>query len=503
MNFFRKSSQESEDKPAGSEQKEFSGLSSGPVYRSLSFESFPGSSEGLSSSLPFEPKFRSLGGFEGSTPTVAHHDGFHSLNQELDRSMGGGVDLSIPTFHTASPAVNPLNPKAAGDWGGMDSDFQMPSLKGLKSLPLVGLGSGSQVYRPQKSVSVLQQSLDSVGSAPTPPELPSQFETYSSFWSTSSPAEIWPVMLKTLQSNPKVDYVFQAKRNKIKGSIIHNNYSVQFNVRIFSKPTKESTKWNTDAKQLVEIQRRSGDAFEFNNFFKQTLEMICKTDKTIFLAEACPVVQKQAPVAGFVSSAKTEVTLDPETLNALYSMAVATHNTEAQREALRTLASISGSANAASFLTPQDRADSAKSSSSSEEEISLEQVLHCALTSRDYEVRRCASTLLANISRQESVQLIMSSTLIQKMFALLEQEHLDSDLSEKTKPLPDYLGAETKRQIARAISGLSSIPASCKIMASQPDYVRLLRQQSDTSDATLAIYSESAVARIAQLGMAR
>jgi len=503
MSFLRKSSHESEDKPS-LEQKEFSGLSSlssGPAYRSLSFDSYSGPS-GLSSSLPFDSKYRSLGGFDGLTSTVTtHHDGFHSLNQELDRSMGGDVDLSIPTFH-ASPAVNPLNPKSAGDWGAMDSDFQMPSFKGLKSLPPVGLGSGSQMYRPQKSVSVLQQSLDSVGSAPAPSELPSQIETYSSFWSTSSPAEIWSVMLKTLQSNPKVDYVFQAKRNKIKGSIIHNNYSVQFNVRIFSKPTKESTKWNTAAKQLVEIQRRSGDAFEFNNFYKQTLETICKIDKSVFLAEACPVVQTQVPVTA--SAGKMEVTLDTETRKALYSMAVATLNTEAQREALRTLASISSSANATSFLTSQDRADSIKSDSSSEEEISLEQVLHCALTSRDHEVRRCASTLLANIGRQESAQPIMSSTLIQKMFALLEQEHLDSDLSEKTKPLPDYLGAETKRQIAKAISGLSSIPSSCKIMASQPDYVRLLRQQSEAPDMRLTVYTESAVARIApQFGMAR
>jgi hypothetical protein len=310
-----------------------------------------------------------------------------------------------------------------------------------------------------------------------------------------------------------VDYVFQAKSNKIKGSIVLNNYSVQFNVRIFSKPSKDSVKWNAKAKHLVEIQRRSGDAFEFNAFYKQTVDAICKLDKSVFLSEASPVVQQQFPNAVGVPASlappslatKQEVTLDVDTRRALYSMAVATQNTEAQREALRTLASISSSVNATNFLTNQDRDDGlGKLSLSSEDEITLEQVLHCALTSRDHEVRRCASTLLANVSRQESAQPIMSATLIQKMFALLEQEHLDSDMTadkHESKPLPDYMAAETKRQIAKAIHGLTAIPTSCKIMASQPDYIRLLRQQSESADPRLTIYADSAVARITpQLG---
>jgi len=511
--FYQKKLHESEDKPPCVEHKEYSGLSlsSGPVYRSLQFEAFSAPSESLSSSLPFEPKYRSL-------DFAPHHEGFHSLNQEADRALGGGgVDLSMPSFHTASPA-NPLNPKAnSNDWNS-DADFQVPSLqKGMKSLPPVAMGpSNQQVYRPQKSVSLLQQSLDLVASAPAPTELPSQFEMFSSFWSASSPLEIWPVTIKSLQSNPKVDYVFQAKRNKIKGSIVLNNYSVQFNVRIFAKPSKDSSKWNAKAKHLVEIQRRSGDAFEFSAFYKQTVEAICKLDKNVFLSEASPMVQPalQLPnisgvpvsLAPPTLSTKQEVSLDVDTRRALYSMAVATQNTEAQREALRTLASISNSVNATSFLTNQDRDDGLGKLSLSppDEEITLEQVLQCALTSRDHEVRRCASTLLANISRQESAQPIMSATLIQKMFALLEQEHLDSDVSDKheAKPLPDYMAAETKRQIAKAIHGLSAIPSSCKIMASQPDYVRLLRQQSEViGDPRLSIYAESAVARMApQLG---
>jgi len=464
------------------------------------------------SSLPFEPKYRSLD----------YREPFHSLNQEADRALGGGgVDLSMPSFNTASPMMNALNPKAnSNDWNDPSADFQMPSLKGLKNLPPVAMGQTNQVYRPQKTASVLQQSLDQVASAPVPSELPSQFEIYSSFWSASSPTEIWPVTIKSLQSNPKVDYVFQAKRNKIKGSIVMNNYSVQFNVRIFGKPSKDSAKWNGKAKHLVEIQRRSGDAFEFNAFYKQTVDAICKLDKTVFLAEASPVVAQQLPVMGAslpatsapptLAGARQQVTLDTDICKALYSMAVATQNTEAQREALRTLASISGSVAATSFLTTQDRDDSldkltlSACTQAREDEISLEQVLHCALTSRDPEVRRCASTLLANISRQESAQPVMSATLIQKMFALLEQEHLDTDMTTdkpESKPLPDYMAAETKRQIAKAIHGLTVIPSSCKIMASQPDYVRLLRQQSAVADPRLTVYADSAIARMTpQLG---
>jgi len=313
--------------------------------------------------------------------------------------------------------------------------------------------------------------------------------------------------MKSLQSNPKVDFVFQAKRNKIKGSVVLNNYSVQFNVRIFAKPTKDTAKWNGKAKHLVEIQRRSGDAFEFNAFYRQTVEGICNLDKSVFLSEASPVVQLASVGLSPLSlsppslSSKSDVTLDVDTRRALYSMAVATQNTEAQREALRTLASISASVNASNFLTTQDRVDGLgkMSLSVTEEEITLEQVLHCALTSRDSEVRRCASTLLANISLQETAQPIMSATLIQKMFALLEQEHLDADVSDKheSKPLPDYMAAETKRQIAKAINGLTAIPSSCKIMASQPDFIRLLRQQSESTDHRLTSYTESAVARMA------
>jgi len=493
MFYSKKKTQESEDKPPSSEQKEYSGLSSlsGPSYRSLPFDAFPGHSEGLTSSLP--GPYRSFSG-----PVTTHHDQYHSLNQEMDRSVGG-VDLSMPSLHNTSQSV--LNPKSAVEWG---VDSEPTSLKGLKDLPPAGMNSTNQVYRPTKTSS-LQQNLELVKSTPAASELPSQFEIYSSFWSTSSPAEIWPVMIKTLQSNPKVDYVFQAKRNKIKGTIIQNSYSVQFNVRIFCKPSKESSKWNANAKQLVEIQRRSGDAFEFNAFYKHTLESICKTDRNIFLSEASPVQKQQAPSVMAPMPTKSDVTLDADTRKALYSMAVATQNTEAQRESLRTLASISDTANAASFLTPQDRVDYVKSNSSVEE-ITLEQVLHCALTSRDHEVRRCASTLLANISKSESAQPVMSSTLIQKMFALLEQEHLDSDISEKpeAKPLPDYMAAETKRQITKAISSLSMIPSSCKIMASQPDYLRLLRQQTEDVDPRLTIYANDAVAQMApQLGLAR
>jgi len=501
--YFPKNLLESEDKPTV-EHKEYSGLSSlssGPVYRSLVFDSFPVPSEGLSC-LPFEPKYRSL--------DFNHHEEVHSLNQEADRALGGGVDLSMPTFNTASPMVNPLNPKSV-DWNDPSSDFQMPSLKGLKNLPPVTMGSTAQVYRPQKSVSILQQNLDLVSSAPSPPELPSQFEIYSSFWSASSPSDIWPATMKSLQSNPKVDYVFQAKRNKIKGSIVLNNYSVQFNVRIFSKPVKDSSKWNIKAKHLVEIQRRSGDAFEFNAFYKQTVDAVCTLDKNVFLSEAYPVVQ-QLPIAALPAmgdpslSSKGDVSLDVDTRRALYSMAVATQNTEAQREALRTLAAISSSVSATNFLTTQDRDDGLGKlslSSATEEDVTLEQVLHCALTSRDHEVRRCASTLLANISSQESAQPIMSATLIQKMFALLEQEHLDTDTSDKqesSKPLPDYMAAETKRQIAKAIHGLSALPSSCKTMASQPDYIRLLRQQTEAADPRLTIYADSTVARMAQMG---
>jgi hypothetical protein len=259
----------------------------------------------------------------------------------------------------------------------------------------------------------------------------------------------------------------------------------------------------------VEIQRRSGDAFEFNAFYKQTVDAICKLDTSVFLCEASPVVQQQLPTAVGVPASlappslshKQEVTLDVGTRRALYSMAVATQNTEAQREALRTLASISNSVDATSFLTNQDR-DDVRVSSGTENEIALEQVLHCALTSRDHEVRRCASTMLANISRQESAQPVMSATLIQKMFALLEQEHLDTDTADKqeSKPLPDYMAAETKRQIAKAIHGLTVIPNSCKIMAAQPDYIRLLRQQSEMADPRLTVYADSAVARIAPQG---
>jgi len=223
----------------------------------------------------------------------------------------------------------------------------------------------------------------------------------------------------------------------------------------------------------------------------------------VFLSDASPVVQQLPAASGLpaslapptLSAKHEEVTLDVDTRRALYSMAVATQNTEAQREALRTLATISNSVDATSFLTDQDRGDSLNKLSSREEEITLEQVLHCALTSRDSEVRRCASTLLANISRQESAQPVMSATLIQKMFALLEQGHLNSDTSEKTN-LPDYLAAETKRQIANAISGLTTIPTTCKVMASQPEYLRLLRQQSEASDSRLAEYVGPAVSRL-------
>jgi len=293
---------------------------------------------------------------------------------------------------------------------------------------------------------------------------------------------------------------FQAKKNKIKAVVMHNSYSVQFNLRIFSKPSKEYTKWNSSAKHLVEFQRRSGDAFEFNAFFKQVMESIRKLDKSVILAETSSVTPRSLPesvslpssLAPPTLSQKVDVSLDAETRKALYSMAVATQNTEAQRESLRTLAGLSASAAASSFLTSQDLGDDSRKFS---EEISLEQVLQCALTSRDHEVRRCASTLLANISRQESAQVVMSSTLIQKMFALLEQEHLDAD-DKPEAPLPEYVTAETKRQITRAISGLAQVPASCKAMASQPEYIRILRQQTERSDPRLAIYAQTALSKM-------
>jgi len=532
MNLFRGNSKESQQQ-SGAESKEFTGLSSissGPFYRSLPFENYPGASEPVTSSLPFEPKYRSLG-FDSpdyssppSTLGLVREDSqYHALNSQTDRSVergiggGGGVDLSMPSF-SSGPGLHAqsLNPKLL-DWGqDQGADFQMPNLKGLKDLPPVGLGA-TPVYtqKQQSQTSPLQQNLELVNSAPNPPELPVQFEVYSSFWSSQPSAVVWPEVLKYLHENANVDFVFQPKRNKIKATIVQNGYAIQFYVRIFGKPAKENAKWNKDAQSLVECQRRSGDAFEFNAFFKSVVETMRKSDKNVFLSEVSPIAQKLLPAGINVpatlkppSLGKSEVSLDQESRKSLYSMAVATHNTEAQREALRMLSSFSAHLPITNFLTPQDMGEESSKLGMAEEEISLEQVLHCALTSRDSEVRRGASTLLANISRQKSAQSIMSAALIHKLFALLEQEHLDTatvDDKPEQKVLPAYMMAETKRQVAKAISGLSTIPTSCKVMASQPDYIRLLRQQSEMSgDQRLGIYADAAVTRLtSQMGMSR
>jgi len=486
------------------ENKEFSSIPSGSTYRALSFESFSSVSNESPSSNPFEqPKYRSLGfdgshGFPGSLSNSTHQgQEFHALNSLVDRAMGDQGDTAVMRpYPRQVPVHSPMDPKSV-QWG-QDADFSMPSMK--KEMAPVGLGpkTGPPVYQHKAPESPLKQHLEQVTTAPPPPELPIQFEAFSSFWSASSSTDLWKLLLNALHGNPSLDLTFQAKRNKIKGVVMHNNYAVQFCLRIFSKPKESTSKWNQNAKHLVEFQRRSGDAFEFSAFFKQALETIRKLDKSAVLPDQQPVVAKSLPEASLPASLappslsqKMEVNLDTDTRSALYSMAVA-QNTESQREALRSLAALSASTPASSFLTPQDLGDDSRKS---EEEISLDQVLQCALTSRDNEVRRCASTMLANLSRHKNAQPVMSSTLIQKMFALLEQEHLDADVEKPdSEPLPEYVTAETKRQITRAISGLAQIPATCKVMASQPDYVRILRQQTEQSaDPRLTIYSETAV----------
>lgn len=215
---------------------------------------------------------------------------------------------------------------------------------------------------------------------------------------------------------------------QIVGIAFRSGYSVDFAARLYSCSAAFP-----NSKYLVEFQRRFGDHAAFLTFYEETLAQL---REVVDLQE---VVQKNCSARRLLSPPPLDdeepAPLTAQEVVPLLGMAGSNY-LDCQREGLRGLLVTSSPWSDAVLREVKDE---------------LVPAIGNALLNRDWEVRRCGATLLAQISKVESFhdELV---PLIAKVIPLLQS----SDLKM----------AETRRQLAAVIVNLAGTRKSFSLLMS-------------------------------------
>jgi len=245
-----------------------------------------------------------------------------------------------------------------------------------------------------------------------------------------------------------VDYEYSAHKYKITGVAYENNTACTFKVKLFQKRDKQAT---GAVRYVVEFQRRSGCVVAFSNFYRATLQALgplvdrpfatptlslpTVTSPTVaaakaVLAQVAPAIQSYGPA---------NVSLDDSTQQCLLDMATS-KDSDVQRESVRFLASASTSAG-----------NQQKLSNGKDKLPVLVSIVANLLASKDKEVIRCTTMLVANLAQQPAVR----SSLLPLVPALLGL--LDIVVSHAS--VNALLFKEVRRQVARTLVCMSD---TCK-----------------------------------------
>jgi len=323
----------------------------------------------------------------------------------------------------------------------------------------------------------VNQSLQSFGiSMPvTPPktqqkpveDCPAYFERNSSFLTNKSPRETFESILHMLRKR-NIDHNYQSLIHKIKGVYYdsENSSPCTFNIKLFKAPL------GTEAKYLLEFQRRYGCVVVFRRFYQQILQTLT--------SEGVAVPLVQTPISAPSSLiAPGQVVLDKETLAILMrGVGKSNSNLEHLREIMRLLACLSKSSQNRSVLTEGHSS------------TNLVDVLGRILQLPDVEVRRCGATLLANIASMEKIrgELIQ---LLAIMFKILLGTNCDS--AGFGEECVELMGRETQRQVGRALALITETHA--KQIIQDPLYSQYLKTLTNLQSSNdIALRADAIVA---------
>jgi len=244
-----------------------------------------------------------------------------------------------------------------------------------------------------------------------------------------------------------IDHSYQSGIHKIKGVYYdsENSTPCTFNIKLFKAPL------GTEAKYLLEFQRRYGCVVVFRRFYQQILQTLT--------SEGVAVPLVQTPIsAPSCLIAPGQVVLDKETRAILMrGVGKSNSNLEHLREIMRLLACLSKSSQNRSVLTEGHSS------------TNLVDVLGRILQLPDVEVRRCGATLLANIASTEKIRGELITQLLAIMFKILLGTNCDSAGFGEV----ELMGRETQRQVGRALALITETHA--KQIIQDPLYSQYLK----------------------------
>eukprot|EP01006_Ploeotia_vitrea_P039573 TRINITY_DN66358_c9_g1_i1.p1 TRINITY_DN66358_c9_g1~~TRINITY_DN66358_c9_g1_i1.p1 ORF type:complete len:532 (-),score=233.33 TRINITY_DN66358_c9_g1_i1:83-1678(-) len=331
--------------------------------------------------------------------------------------------------------------------------------------------------------------------APAAPEL---WNKCTSFMSDQPPRVVFKHVVKVLRNQESVHLRVCAKKYQMKGNAVVCPHAVEFRVNVFMHPS-------VARRCIVEVELQRGERISFYLFFR---DLICRVKPAMisclgdgrpvselvhqqYLCTNVPMVNQASKRHGSISAISHElqqqqqqqlqqqqqreqdastvssglspvhlsqpsvtapprlqtgccVTLDEDTARALITM-VSSRYVDVQREGLVSLCRISAESECNGHVLIQ----------SSRLLVELQKVLQ----STDWEVNRCAATLLANLSKFDKNHAALSATLLDRMFTLLAQPTVNR---------------ECRRQVARAVANVARTQAP--VIAQRPEYVRIVSQ---------------------------
>jgi len=208
---------------------------------------------------------------------------------------------------------------------------------------------------------------------------------------------------------------------------------------------------------VVEFQRRSGDVVAFSNFYRATIAALGPVVERPYATPALSLPAVTSPGAtaaraalatmtpqptsqGPTQAGPGQVVIDESTQQCLMDMA-SSKDSDVQRESVRFLASAS-----AYPVNQQKLSEGGK-----DKVPQLVDIVGKLLSSKDKEVVRCSTMLLANLAQSPTVRLPLVP-LVPQLLQLL-------DLVVPSASVNALLFKEVRRQIARTLVSLSS---SCK-----------------------------------------
>lgn len=317
------------------------------------------------------------------------------------------------------PMVQPAHYSSSFSGFGFSTGFSdMDSSSGKKGLSLT-LASSAPMDEPEEMIVV--------------EPLPDYYEKYTSFTSAGCIGETVDAVTSVLEQDRTVQMELFRETYKIQGVVCRRNCAVHFHVNVFTTP---------DHCYLVEFQRRSGDAWVFSEFFSDVVHN--PQVEKLLSSPAPPKKDAFAPLPLDLDDFEPQA-IDSESLENLFSMA-SCDCVDVEREALKCLASVSGDKiNHSSLVTPSALQ-------------SCVDILRKHLASNDWELQRCAATMLANLSEAVAARPQLCSALLPNAFNCLQS----------------CSGRETRKQLVSYLHNL------CETQSSElrkQEYLRVLRAQ--------------------------